>query len=157
MTANQPVRAAARNYAISLWLLLGLFCLRVMGQVMVAFWNVSFLPPMKEWQSGLLPYPLLLISQLLIIILFGKVAVDFTRQNGYFAYPNARLGRGLLLFGKIYLVAMIARYIIRMSLYPDQRWFGGTIPIFFHWVLASFILLVGTYHRHQTTGGRAGL
>jgi hypothetical protein len=41
---------------------------------------------------------------------------------------------------------MVIRYVIRMSLYPDQRWTGGSIPIFFHWVLASFILLVGRYH-----------
>jgi hypothetical protein len=145
------MRPSARKYAPWLWLLLGLFCLRVIGQIMVVFWSVQFLPPMKEWQSGLLPYPVLLVSQFLIIIIFCKVALDFTRQSGYFVLPSARFGRGLLIFGRIYLGGMIARYIIRMALYPDQRWFGGTIPIFFHWVLASFILLVGTYHRRQTS------
>ncbi|MCU1285060.1 MAG: rane protein of unknown function [Acidobacteriales bacterium] len=117
---------------------------------MVAFWSVQFLPPMKEWQSGLLPYPVLLICQFLIIALYCKIALDFTHQSGYFVLPSARLGRGLLIFGGIYLGGMIARYIIRMAWYPDQRWFGGIIPIFFHWILASFILLVGTYHRRQT-------
>lgn len=117
---------------------------------MVVFWGVPFLPPMKEWQSGLLPYRVLLISQFLIIAVFCKVALDFTTESGYFLLPNARLGKGLFVFGSIYLGAMIARYIIRMALYPDQRWFGGTIPIFFHWVLASFILLVGTYHLRRT-------
>jgi hypothetical protein len=41
---------------------------------------------------------------------------------------------------------MVIRYVIRMNLYPDERWFGGTIPIIFHCVLATFILLVGHYH-----------
>jgi hypothetical protein len=29
---------------------------------------------------------------------------------------------------------------------PDQRWFGGTIPIVFHWVLAAFLLVYGVYN-----------
>lgn len=45
---------------------------------------------------------------------------------------------------------MILRYVIRMSLYPDERWMGGSIPIFFHWILASFLLLVGQYHWSRT-------
>ncbi|MCI0350059.1 MAG: hypothetical protein L0Z53_11600, partial [Acidobacteriales bacterium] len=142
---------SARRRAPWLWLLLGLFCLRVTGQMLVAFWGVSFLPPMSEWQSGLLPYPVLLISQLLIIALLAKVASDFTRERGYFAIPNARLGTGALCFGWIYLTAMVARYPIRMTLHPEARWFGGTIPIFFHWVLASFVLIVGYYHQRAAS------
>ena len=147
------MRRPARAIAPWLWLLLGLFCLRVLGQVLVVFANVSFLPPMKEWQSGLLPYPVLLISQLVIIGVFSKVAADFTREKGYFARPNAKLAKGLVYFGWVYLLAMVLRYIIRMALYPEVRWFGGTIPIFFHWVLASFILLVGYYHRKASARG----
>jgi hypothetical protein len=73
---------SAPRYALWLWLLLGLFCLRVLGQMLVAFAGVTFLPPMKEWQSGLLPYPVLLLSQFAIIGLFAKVAADFTQQKG---------------------------------------------------------------------------
>ena len=40
-----------------LWTLLALFVLRVTGQALVAFLEVGFLPPMSEWYSGLLPYP----------------------------------------------------------------------------------------------------
>jgi len=45
---------------------------------------------------------------------------------------------------------MIIRYVIRMCLYPHDRWTGGSIPIFFHWVLASFLLVLGTYHWTRT-------
>ena len=145
---SRPTRAIAPW----LWLLFGLFCLRVLGQMLVVFAKVSFLPPMKEWQSGLLPYPVLLVSQLVIIAVFSKVAADFTREAGYFATLHARLGRSLVYFGWVYLLAMVLRYIVRMALYPEARWFGGTIPIFFHWVLASFILLVGYYHRTSARG-----
>jgi len=146
----------SRRYFWILLFLLFLFCLRVIGQMLVAFLHVSFLPPMKEWFSGLLPYPELLVSQFLIIFLFSKICFDFYRGRGYFVQPSGRLGRNLKIFGWIYLCAMVLRYVLRMSLYPDQRWFGGTIPIFFHYVLASFILVFANFHiasarfSHQT-------
>lgn len=145
------MNASTRRRAPWLWLLLALFCLRVLGQMLVAFWGVRFLPPMQEWQSGLLPYPVLLVSQFLIMALLAKVAADFTRQRGYFAIPNARLAIGAVYFGWIYMAAMVLRYPIRMALHPEARWFGGTIPIFFHWVLASFTLIAGYYHRSTST------
>jgi hypothetical protein len=42
--------------------------------------------------------------------------------------------------------AMGIRFIIWLSFYRGPWWMGGSIPIFFHWVLAGFILLVGSYH-----------
>jgi hypothetical protein len=29
---------------------------------------------------------------------------------------------------------------------PGQRWFGGAIPIVFHWVLAAFLLVYAVYN-----------
>jgi len=145
----------SRRYSIALLMLLFLFCLRVIGQMLVAFLHVPFLPPMKEWFSGLLPYPELLTSQFLIILLFSKVCFDFYRRQGYFAETSWRFGNNLWIFGWIYLSAMVLRYILRMSFYPDQRWFGGTIPIFFHWVLAAFLLVVAGFHR-KTSAAQAG-
>jgi hypothetical protein len=141
---------ASSRLPLILWFLLALFCLRVIGQMLVAFLGVPFLPPMEEWYSGLLPYPWLLPSQFLIILLYGKVCLDFTRQRGFFFTPCPSLGKPLLIFGWIYFGAMVIRYVVRMSFYPDERWFGGAIPIFFHWILATFILLVGYYHWAQT-------
>ncbi len=139
-------RSHRQRYTLILLFLLFLFCLRVLGQALVAFCHVSFLPPMEEWFSGALPYPLLLVSQVLIIILYGKVCLDFATGVGYFVIPKPRLGTGLLNVGAIYLGVMLLRYALRMSLYPYERWTGGSIPIFFHWVLASFLLVLGYYH-----------
>jgi hypothetical protein len=136
-----------RTLVILLWILLFAFCLRVAGQMAVAFVGVSWLPPMEAWYSGLMPYPYLLPSQFLIIALYGKVCLDFTRGEGFFVLPRPVFGRGALVFGYIYFAAMVLRYVIRMTLYPEARWFGGTIPIFFHWVLAGFIIAFGLYHR----------
>lgn len=72
-----------QTYAAWLWFLLALFCLRVTGQMLVAFFSVSWLPPMGEWYSGLIPYAWLLMSQFFIILVFGKVCTDFTRGEGF--------------------------------------------------------------------------
>ena len=139
--------SSACRLAPVLWGLLFVFILRVIGQMCVAVGWQGFLPPMNEWYSGLIPYPGLIVSQVLIIVLYGKVCLDFSRGEGFFATPRRGLGQGLLIFGSIYLVVMIIRYVLRMWLHPEARWFGGAIPIFLHWVLATFILIVGNFHR----------
>src|SRR4051812_9671498 len=63
-----------------LWLLMSLFALRVLGQMLVEFCGVTFLPPSAEWFSGLIPYPSLLASQILILTAMTKINVDFSRQ-----------------------------------------------------------------------------
>ena len=136
----------SRKYAVWLFILLALFCFRVAGQMLVAFAGVTFLPPMKEWYSGLLAYRYLLPAQFLIIFLFGKICFDLFRGTGYFAIPRHRMGRSLRIFGIIYLVSMILRYVLRMSLYPQERWTGGSIPIFFHWVLAAYVLVLASFN-----------
>ena len=122
-----------------LWLLLLLFVLRVAGQALVAFFGVTWLPPMERWHSGLMPYPVLLASQILIIALLTWICVHFTRGRGVFVRPRRFFAVHWLWFGWIYLGAMLARFFIQ----------GPTIPVFFHWVLATFMILVGLWHRRR--------
>lgn len=138
---------AARRLAPLLWTLLALFVLRVTGQLLVAFFGFDLLPPMEEWYSGLMPYEFLLPSQLVIIVLMTKICVDFNRAKGFFVVPSRFFGTYWLYFGYLYLAVMVARYPVHMYLSPESRWFGGSIPIFFHWVLAAFVIAVGRYHR----------
>ena len=44
---------------------------------------------------------------------------------------------------------MAARYIVTMALNPELRWFTGTTPIWFHFVLAAFLFTLG-----QSLAGR---
>lgn len=127
-------------------ILLTLFILRVLGQLIVLIFAPSFLPPMEEWFSGLVPYPYLLTSQILIIALMIKMIRDVKAQKNFWGASKHWLGEVLVSFGIIYLGVMIIRYCIRMTLYPLERWTGGSIPIFFHWVLASFVLTIGIFH-----------
>lgn len=117
-------------------ILLGLFVARVLGQVIVVLAHPRWLPPMKDWYSGLISYPILLPAQIAIIVLM----IAMIRQVASGAPPNRALATGLFAFAVLYAGSMIVRFVILRRRHPDYRWFeGGMIPILFHWVLAAFL------------------
>lgn len=113
--------------------------------LVVVGWNLGFLPPMAEWQSGVLPYPLLVFFQVAIIVLFGRIVRDYAKGKGFWTEPHRKRGMGILIFGAVYFSSMVVRYVLRMHFHPEARWFGGTIPIFLHGILATFVMLVGRF------------
>ena len=128
-----------------LWALLALFAARVLGQAMVAFLDVGWLPPMPRWYSGLMPYGYLLPSQLAILAVMTKACVDFTRGRGFFVRPKRFFAGAWLWFGWVYLAVMLARLPLQLVFKPD----APLIPVFFHWVLAAFVIALGLWHRRQ--------
>ena len=130
-----------------LWICIVFFACRITGQILVEFFEVTFLPPSKEWFSGIISYPILLVFQIAIILLMAQVATDLTKGTGRFSHSSPVTAKNLRIFGSIYLLSMILRYIIRMYIYPEERWTGGCIPIFFHWVLATFVLAWGNWKK----------
>ena len=133
--------------AAALWTLLGLFAVRVFGQLAVVLDLAPVLPPMEQWQSGLMPYPALVVAQCIILASFGIVCMQFTRGRGYFVDRGGWLGTPLWTAGWIYAAAMLVRYAVWMTIRPDERWTGDLIPVGFHLVLASFLLIVAHHHR----------
>ena len=144
-----------RRLGLALAVLTGLFVLRVLGQALVAFFSVGFLPPMQQWYSGLVPYPALLPIQIAMVGVMVKLVADVDRGAGYFSRANRRVGRFLKWFSYVYFASMVARYAITMTVYPERRWFGGTIPIGFHMVLAAFVFVYGAYHLKYALESRA--
>lgn len=135
------------SFAFFLWLFTVLLFFRVIGQIVVVLWAPRWLPPMHQWQSGLLPYPVLLASQIVVLTLMVWICLDFTRGAGVFLAPKRfEVGRFVTWFSYVYFAGMIVRYVVRMVERPDQRWFGGTIPIIFHCVVAAFLWTFGRYH-----------
>jgi hypothetical protein len=128
----------AKRLAPVLWVLFGLFFLRVLGQVLVAFAGVTWLPPMQRWYSGLISYPYLLTSQVVMLACMARVNVDFTRGGGRFTRPNPTVGKWSLVSGWLYLTSMILRYAITRTL---------LIPVTLHCVLAIYLIVIGQYHR----------
>lgn len=137
-----------RLFRLAFWILIGAYGLRAFIELGGAFANGPL--SQDEWSSGLIPFPGLLVAQVLILGLVGKICVDFWRRRGFFFVPRRSLGSWLLIFGAVYLVVMATKYAIRMGLYPHQRWTGGSIPILLNCLLAATLLAVGAYHWART-------
>ena len=133
-------------YAPFLWLCTVLLVGRVAGQILVVLRAPRWLPPMAQWQSGLVPYWFLLSVQVVVLALMFSISIDFSRGAGYWVEPHPVLGRIVVYWSYGYFGAMVVRYVVRMIRRPDQRWFGGTIPIIFHSVVAVFQWTFGWYH-----------
>src|SRR5687767_13498265 len=108
-SAATPPNRPSPAMAATLWVLLAMFVARVLGQLLVAADFGRFLPPWEEWYSGLLPYPWLLATQVLLVLIYGKICVDFMRGDGFFVRPRPAFGSGLIAIGSIYLVVMVLR------------------------------------------------
>lgn len=137
--SKQPTEIASL-----LWFFTGLFVLRVAGQVLVALRPQQWLPPMGQW--NLLPYPILLPIQLVFIAVMVWIDMSFTLSTGISTAKRPDIGEFLIAFSAVYAMAMALRYAVRMRRRPDQRWFGGTIPIVFHIVLASYLYTLGSFY-----------
>lgn len=136
--------ATRRNSPPELPALFGLsalFFLRVLGQLLVSRGRAKFLPPMEQWQSGILPYPALLSAQVAILGLQTSIEVQAALGEGALVNPRPRLARVLRPLSVVYFCSMPLRYVISMKRYPERRWFAKTIPIWFHCVLATYLFL----------------
>jgi len=126
------------------WLLAlaGLFLLRVLAQLLQAVQPVSFLPPFQAWHGAVLPYPLLVISQVFIILVLAtilfRVKTDAIR-------PKRWKYRVCFTLGGIYFTFMAFRLISGLTFLGEHPWFSKHLPAFFHVVLASFVLMLGHY------------
>jgi hypothetical protein len=127
-----------------LWLLTALFGMRVAGQILVALRSPAWLPPMDQW--NLVPYRVLLPVQLIILGVMIWIDASFSTAAGPPVARTETFGWLLVGFSAIYAGAMAARYVVRMRRRPEARWFGGTIPIVFHLVLATYLFALGSFH-----------
>jgi hypothetical protein len=134
----------ARETAGYLLLFSVLFLLRVAGQVLVVLRAPSWLPPMRQWH--LMPYRLLLPIQVGFLVLMAVIEVGLVREIRVFVHRDPVFGRFLIGFSFVYAGALLLRYAVRMYRQPRERWFGGAIPIVFHFVLAAFLFTWGKYH-----------
>jgi hypothetical protein len=137
-----------------MWLALGLFLLRVLAQIYAGLYAPAWLPAMEQWYSGLLPYPVLLPAQVLLLMLMTVVSTDNTRGRGRFCVESTTARSWLLRSAALYALVMLARYGVTSWVNGWSWWFRGTLPILFHWVLASYLLALGANSSEMVAIGR---
>jgi len=133
-----------RQLGAWLILLLGLFAVRVIIQLQLAINPVTNFSEFDEWHSATMSYPILLGSQVLILV-SGWVYVWrlFTSRVA----QRPQLGIVLYTLGWLYWSVMLVRLILGLTLYRDVHWFAQEIPALFHLLLANMLMLVGNFHR----------
>ncbi|MEQ1782461.1 MAG: sterol desaturase family protein [Hyphomonadaceae bacterium] len=136
----------AQGAAIALTALLVLFVGRVAAQLWQYFWPTDALPPFAAWQSGTLPYPVLVASQFAIIATSIWTIASILRDN---LGPHRRLGAVVLIAGILYFGFMGFRLIAGLTFLKDAPFFGVILPAIFHLVLASMLVIVGLHLRRQ--------
>ncbi|MEX2132075.1 MAG: sterol desaturase family protein [Pseudohongiellaceae bacterium] len=135
--------AEFKSYRPWLVVLLSLFVFRVVAQLLQLTFPVGFLPPFEDWQSGALPYPILLLSQIAISF-YGLAMIVRMRQNRIKRSSHA--GLVYLTIGGCYFLIMAVRLIAGFSFASEHPWFGQHLPAIFHLVLALFLIVIGLYH-----------
>lgn len=133
-----------RRYFPWMLALVGLFVLRVLAQLIQAVHPIPGLPPFEAWHGAVLPYPLLLATQVLLIV--GLVYILRQVRADAIA-PRPWQYRVCFLLGGIYFFFMAFRLIGGLTILADHAWFAKSLPAFFHVVLATFILMLGHYLR----------
>jgi hypothetical protein len=86
----------------------------------------------------------------------GAICVPFTHGRGDFVRSHSWLGTPLWIAGLLYAASMVVRYAVWMVTRPEERWTGDLIPVVFHIVLASFLLVVADHHRGDPDRLRQG-
>ena len=85
----------------------------------------------------------------MVLALQFEISRQMWQGSGSLTIARPRLGVFLKWFSLVYFLAMVARYVLTMAFIPERRWFGGAIPIFFHWVLAAYLYLLSRYHLEE--------
>jgi len=136
-------RTPSRRYAPWLWLLLGLFTIRVLAQPLALQVDTPLLPRFESWHSGLLPYPVLVLSQVAIILWLSRTAWMFTTVA---IAPRFKLGVVMMALGGVYFAGMVIRLLLGATVLRNERWFASPLPTVFHLVLSAYLVLYGHFH-----------
>lgn len=145
-TTTSKLPVISQIHAKWLWLCSGLFAIRVIAQAMSLTFPSELLPAFESWHGGVLPYPALITTQLLILFWLIWSARQLS-LNGI--YPRRRLGIIITIFAILYFTIMLLRLILGLTILSEHRWFASYLPAFFHLVLASYVFLYGHFHfRH---------
>jgi len=138
-------RNRARRHASWLIVLLALFVFRVLAQLLQWSFPVSWLPSFAVWHSATLSYPILVGTQIAIIIAAVWLIRGLLRNA---IAPKPLLGRVLTWFGAVYFTGSVLRLIAGLTFGRDNAFLGAYLPGIFHVMLALMVLTAANYYRN---------
>jgi len=138
--SESPVADTAA-YATVMAVLLALFLARVLGQIFAATLAPSWLPPMRRWYSGLMPYRYLLPTQIVFLVIMTAMTVSVAHESAPLGVEAPAVGTRVIWASCVYALGMVVRSVRYARTPPERR--GVLIPIIFHFVLATFLFTYG--------------
>lgn len=133
MLTNHP-----RLQVATLQILVALFVCRVLVQLVQYVVDVDALPEFERWQSGALPYGVLVVLQLLIVA--GQATVVRAAVTRRRLLPD-RLRLPMTVAAAAYFVGMVLRLISGLTFAAGDAWLDAKLPTLFHLVLATFLFV----------------
>ena len=131
----------AAGYVTVMGVLLALFLARVLGQIVAATLSPSWLPPMRRWYSGLMPYRYLLPTQVLFLAIMFAMTLGVAHESTPLGVAPPVVGSWIVWGSYVYALGMVVRSVRYARTPPARR--GVLIPIVFHFVLAAFLYTYG--------------
>ena len=129
-----------------LTIILVCFAARVLFQVIQYFFPVEWLPSFGQWQSGALPYPVLVIFQIAILAWGSNIVLKVRSEQ---LTPNLKTSKILLSIGGGYFLFMVFRLFAGQTFANGHYWLDAVLPTIFHILLSCFLLLLSLYHRQS--------
>jgi hypothetical protein len=121
-TAPPFVLSLSRD--VSAWImavLLALFVLRVLGQVLAATTAPPWLPPMRRWYSGLMPYRYLLPTQIVFVVVMTMMTVAVASDSRSLGGLSRTAGAWAVWASYVYALGMVVR-AVRYARSPGPPW-----------------------------------
>ena len=143
MSKNNKQGGESHGTAWILLCLTILFVIRVMAQLIQSWHPYPVLPSFDAWQSGTVPYSLLLGVQVVIVGCCLRIVWRLFKGR---VVAETKIGNIWLSLGGMYVLVMGIRLILGFTMVPDHFWFGAKLPTMFHFVLAAFVLVYGRFH-----------
>ncbi|MCY3820745.1 MAG: hypothetical protein OXI90_17370 [Gammaproteobacteria bacterium] len=139
-----------RRFALAILILGVAFLARVAGQFIQVVAPVEFFPPLEMWQGSNLPYPALFAAQIGILLLIAWV---YARMTAGRSVMPPRFAVAVIVLGAIYFSVMAVRLVLGLTTMADIKWFASPIPTIFHLVLATIVMVIGSYARGSPRKG----
>lgn len=128
----------ARLRVAVLHILTALFVCRVLVQMVQYVVEVDALPGFERWQSGALPYGVLVVLQLLIVA--GQAVIIRAAAARRRVLPD-RLRLPMTIAAAAYFGGMFVRLISGLTFAAGNSWLDARLPTLFHLVLATFLFV----------------
>ena len=116
-----------------------IFSLRIIAQYLQLNRDLDGLPRFDLWHTDTMPYPVLLGLQILIFLTMLTVTWGVSPNT-----RRPRLGRALKIAAFVYALAMFLRMVVGFLELSSSSWFDGAVSSAFHFILAAFLLTLGT-------------